>query len=418
MVYSAQTPEAIAAELIKIAPSVVIADEQDWTPELEQAANRLNILGLAITNSDFKPVRVLRRTRGTSGQEPQLLSKDVAFQLLTSGTTGPPKRIALEWSALEAAISDARSVYAAPTGDKGATAQIVIAPLGNVSGVAYVAAPLVLGQPLALLEKFELKTWLDAIAAHRPSRIALPPAAMRMVIDNGVPAEALSSVQVVGTGGAALDPKLKELFEETYDVAVLQAYGATEFGGVIANWTLDDYRIHGATRPTSVGRARPGVRLRIVDTETDIAKSLGEIGLLEAITPRTGEDWVRTNDLASLDEGGFLYLHGRSDHAINRGGFKVVPQHVASVLEEHPAVREAVVLGIAHQRLGQVPVAAIEVREPLAAAEIEEFARNHLLAYQVPTAFCIVEALPRNQAMKVSLAEVFRLFDMDQPPAG
>jgi acyl-coenzyme A synthetase/AMP-(fatty) acid ligase len=134
--------------------------------------------------------------------------------------------------------------------------------------------------------------------------------------------------------------------------------------------------------------------------------------VLEVRALRVGDDWIRTTDLASMDEDGFLYLHGRADSAINRGGFKVLPDEVAHVLRQHEKVADAAVIGVADARLGQVPIAAVEPRvaaRPPSEPELESFARSRLLSYAVPVRFLIVEALPRNASMKVNLPELQRL---------
>ena len=142
----------------------------------------------------------------------------------------------------------------------------------------------------------------------------------------------------------------------------------------------------------------------------------GEVGLLEVMPERRLGDsqWTRTTDLASIDSDGFLYIHGRADDVIIRGGFKVMLSHVTDVLMQHEAVREAAVIGIVDSRLGQVPVAAVEVdaacRRPTE-RELEAFARAHLAPYQVPVKFMIVEQLPRTVSMKVSRPAVKALFE-------
>src|SRR5690606_26556106 len=101
----------------------------------------------------------------------------------------------------------------------------------------------------------------------------------------------------------------------------------------------------------AMGRALPGVALRT-----------GEDGRLEALAPGLGDDWIRTTDLAEIDADGFVFHRGRADGAIVRGGFKILPESLAEVLHRHPAVREAAVVGADDPRLGQVPVAAVELR--------------------------------------------------------
>jgi acyl-CoA synthetase (AMP-forming)/AMP-acid ligase II len=126
---------------------------------------------------------------------------------------------------------------------------------------------------------------------------------------------------------------------------------------------------------------------------------------LEVRTPQAGADgWVRTNDLARIDADGFVWVVGRADDVIVRGGFKIAPGVVAAALERHPAVREAAVLGLPDERLGQVPVGAVEL-DPDAPAptsdELRDFCRSDLTPYEIPSAVVIVSALPRGASMKV-----------------
>jgi acyl-CoA synthetase (AMP-forming)/AMP-acid ligase II len=141
---------------------------------------------------------------------------------------------------------------------------------------------------------------------------------------------------------------------------------------------------------------------------------VGEQGLLEARVAPISADWIRTTDIASVDADGFVTLHGRADGAINRGGFKILPETVRRVLISHPAVRDACVVGVPDQRLGQVPFAAIEVNRGVPVPsddDLKELVRQSLPVYNVPVAFAVVDELPRNPALKVSLPEVATLYE-------
>ena len=149
-------------------------------------------------------------------------------------------------------------------------------------------------------------------------------------------------------------------------------------------------REFGASKRNSVGRALPDTELRIVDQDTGAELPVGEQGLLEAKVAAMGPDWIRTTDIASIDEDGFVTLHGRADGAINRGGFKILPEIVRRVLISHPAVRDACVVGVPDARLGQVPFAAIEIvrGQPVPTDdELKELVRQSLPVYNVPVAF-------------------------------
>jgi acyl-CoA synthetase (AMP-forming)/AMP-acid ligase II len=238
---------------------------------------------------------------------------------------------------------------------------------------------------------------------------------MRMVLDAKVPKADLASLLAVRCGTAPLPPATQREFQDTYGVPVLVQYSATEFLGGLIGWSLEDHKRFGDGKLGSIGRPRGAVKVRAVNPETGAALPPCEMGLLEILaTGRLGEDsgWARTTDLASVDADGFVFLHGRSDDTIIRGGFKIQLQKVTETLIQHPSVQDAAVLGVEDQRLGQVPVAVIEPRPDLPApspSELKAFARKELLPYQVPVRFIIVEALPRTVSMKVDRPALRRI---------
>jgi acyl-CoA synthetase (AMP-forming)/AMP-acid ligase II len=418
MIYSAQSAEAIADDVRKLRLAAVIADRQDWTALVTAAAREARTSGFALTHDERAVIAVpesgARGDFGTQGAPVQSAADpEVAMELLSSGTTGAPKRVPLKVSTFERAISDSAATYASGRNDTRQAPSVVFHPLGNVAGITFVIPFLTEAHPLALLERFKLTSWLDAVRRHRPARASLPPAVLRTLLDENIPKDDLASFAAIGVGAAALDAELQEQFEQRYGIPLLAGYGATEFCGVVANWTPDLHRQFNKIKRGSVGRPRPDVSLRVVGPAGS-ELPLGSVGVLEACVQRVSPEWIRTTDLASLDEDGFLYLHGRADSAINRGGFKVLPEEVARVLRQHTKVADAAVLGIADARLGQVPVAAVEPREgtdPPTEQELEAYARSKLIAYQVPVRFLVLDELPRNASMKVSLPELRKLLE-------
>lgn len=411
MIYSAQSPAAMAEEVRKLGRPVILADQQDWSDELYAAAAETGAMGIELVDDADAPVRLVDGLVRVGNNPHCALPPDVAFELLSSGTTGAPKRLPLKWSTVTLATADAGQVYAGTSQRQ--SPLLMLSPLGNVTGISYLCPALATAQPIVLLEKFTVEAWVDAVRRFKPARSSLPPAAVRMVLDAGVPRDALASLTVLAVGGAHIAPELQMRFEEMYDIPVLTAFGATEFGGVVANWSLDLYREFGRIKRGSVGRASPNVDLRVVDRESFEVLPAGEIGLLEARVDRIGTDWIRTTDLAWLDSEGFLFLYGRADNAINRGGFKIVPEVIAAVLQKHPAVADVAVVGLPDPRLGEIPVAAVEVKAGAFAPTSEEllsFARERLLAYQVPTAIRVLQSLPRTESMKVSAPHLKALF--------
>ena len=197
--------------------------------------------------------------------------------------------------------------------------------------------------------------------------------------------------------------------------------------GGVAGWTYKDFKGFGQAKLGSVGRARGDIRLRVVDEATGQEVAAGETGVLEVLPIGRIEgvdDWQRTSDSASIDADGFVFIHGRTDDMILRGGFKIEAAKVAAVLEEHEQVLEAAVLGLDDARLGQVPVAAVEPVPGQSApteAEVLERARDRLLAYQMPVLLVVMEALPRTYSMKVDrprLKEMLEARMRDKAAAG
>jgi acyl-coenzyme A synthetase/AMP-(fatty) acid ligase len=349
-----------------------------------------------------------------------------AASMLTSGTTGAPKRVAVTLDGL------AHAVHAATVHHEGEranaplrlrdAASIIDLPLFNVTSYLDIAMTAAAGRRICLMRRFEPRAWAAAVRDHKVVVALLVPAAMRMVLDAGVPREWLTSLRVVRSGSAPLDPGLAEAFEAAYGVPVIVSYGATEFSGALAGLTMKDRRQWGNAKRGSVGRAHPGVELRIVDPADGHVLEPGAVGVLEARAPQiTGPEpgaWTRTNDLARIDDDGFLFIEGRVDDVIIRGGFKIDPRAVAAALRQHPRVADAAVIALPDQRLGQVPAAAVVLADGRPdwagddmQAELQAWVRARQAPYAVPVTIRSVDALPRTPTMKIAkgaLAELLR----------
>jgi acyl-coenzyme A synthetase/AMP-(fatty) acid ligase len=253
------------------------------------------------------------------------------------------------------------------------------------------------------------------VRSHRPGTVSLVPAALRTVLHSDLTRADLESIRAVTCGTAPLSPDDADAFTEKYGIPVLTSYAATEFGGGVAGWTLADYREYWRAKRGSVGRANPGARLRVVDDE---GTTLGpdRVGLLEVKPGQQGPSatWTRTTDLARIDEDGFVWIVGRADQAIIRGGFKVMPDDVRVALEDHPAVAGAAVVARSDERLGETPVAMVQLREPASADAdtLVEYLRTRLARYEIPTEIAIVDAIPRTPSGKADLSDV-RLYFSD-----
>lgn len=422
MVYSALPAQALAAEIAKLALPAVIADRRDWAPEALAAATAAGSFALDVTGDADHPVEILNRESVSGGA---LMPKDcdTAIEMLSSGTTGLPKRIPIRWSTLELMARDAIVNFAESgqgSDERGLSPLIQPAPLANISGLYGVVPAGMEGRPLSLMAKFDVDDWVRTVQRVRPRVSWLPPAAIQAIWNAEVEPAALSSLVSIRTGSAPLDRELQRQFEERYGLKILLMYGFTESCGTIVMWNLADRAAFGEAKYGAVGRARPGVHLRVVDSRTGKEQSVGEMGVLEAQVDRISDGWIRTSDLARVDAEGFLYLHGRADDVINRGGFKVLPEMVAETIERHDSVAAATVLGMADARLGEVPVAIVAPKAgaQLTEQDLGEFCRRTLTAYQVPVRFVIVDDLPRTQTMKVDRPAARRLLEQHLASAG
>jgi acyl-CoA synthetase (AMP-forming)/AMP-acid ligase II len=407
----------VARDLADVRPPILVAASEDWARlSIRAAAAELACLGIDLTGDAHAPLRVVEGLEHVGAGPHRPACPGIAVEMLTSGTTGPPKRIQLETAAFERTITAAGSHYRKTSetsqGPRLASGvAIVNAPFVHMSGLFRTLLNVCEGRKVALLPRFAVEPWVDLVRRHRPRAASLVPTAVRMVLDANVDPSDLESIQVVTSGTAKLDPAVQLEFERRYGIAVLPSYGATEFAGGVAGWTLALHREWGNRKRGSVGRPQPGREVRIVEPDTGSVLAPDQVGLIEV---RSGRDasWHRTTDLGRLDADGFLWIVGRSDDAILRGGFKIMPGDVTRALLAHPAVRDACVVGVPDPRLGSVPVAAVELNEGahVDAYELGAFAREHLTGYQVPAEIRIVDALPRTPSLKVSLAAVRALF--------
>ncbi|MGQ9350617.1 class I adenylate-forming enzyme family protein [Mycolicibacterium gilvum] len=333
----------------------------------------------------------------------------VAVRMPTSGTTGPPKRVDLTYDMLARSVMGRDPDTAPSPTELRQGVAIVNSPLVHVGGVFRILLCLAEARPFVLLPKFELHSWAEAVREHRPAAVSLVPAALRMVLHSDLTRDDLAGVRVVTSGTAPLSADDAEAFTAKFGIPVLTSYAATEFGGGVAGWTLADHRKYWQDKRGSVGRANPGARLRVVDDNRDPVPP-GEPGLLEVIPAQladTGE-WMQTTDVARIDEDGFLWILGRADQAIIRGGFKVMPDDVRSALESHAAVAGAAVVGRPDPRLGETPVALVELRPGATASpeELSAYLQTRLARYEIPTALILTDAIPRTPSGKPDLTAV------------
>lgn len=403
------------ADVESLGLPVVIADTTDLArPGLAEALGRAGSAVVEI-GPRLEGVRVVEARVRTDIRT----SPGIAIEMLSSGTTGTPKRIPLSRAAFDASFRGftkyerGRSFDDPPKLNSGCT--MVVNPLTHIGGIYGCIAALAAGRKIALLEKFSVEAWVAAVKRNRPAVAPAVPSAVRMLLDADVDPADLVSLRSLISGTAPLPADLVDAFVDKYGIPICSNYGATEFAGAIAGWTIDDFRSLWKEKRGAVGRIHSDIEARIVDPESGAILAPGDEGLLELKGKQlnNGMQWLRTTDRATLDADRFLYIQGRADNAIIRGGFKVHPDDVVRVLNDHPAVREAAVVGVPDERLGAVPAAAVILRDGASApsaGDLKAWLKDRLIAYQVPVHIRYVADFPRTPSMKPSAEGLQALF--------
>lgn len=351
-----------------------------------------------------------------SGEAPPPVEGEAAI-LFTSGTTGRPKAAMLTFAALEsslASIAEGAGLDASgrPPASPPRSPTPVFVSLAHVGGLIAPLNSMRQGKPFVLFDKFRVDEVFDIVERFQLRLLRLTPA---MVHDLAFWSEprSLAPVRSVTVGSAALGEDLRDRFEERFGALVLRIYGQTEFTGAIAFERYEDARA-GRRPPGSVGRLAPGVEVEIVDAEGKPVPP-GEVGEIRArsasvfsayiqdgelVDPKDG-GWHATGDLGRFDEEGFLTVVGRVDDTIVCGGFNVYPAMIEDALARVDGVTDSVVTGLSDDRLGEIPVAVVDVETDsgLDADEVRARLRDHLAPYEIPRRI-VVDAVPRTEGGK------------------
>jgi long-chain acyl-CoA synthetase len=413
MIYAFQSAEAIAREIVRLQPAAAIVDAADLTDMITDALAEEGIAGIVLGDDEVKAVAGAEAARGEAAGRKG--PAEPLIEILTSGTTGPPKQFPI----LHRMIAESL-IGAGPLGPQAREAAaelppyLLYFPLGNISGIYSTIPTLVRGQRACLLDRFSIPGWHNYVLRHRPAQSGIPPAAMRALLDADIPADDLSSIKAMGVGAAPLDPPLQREFEDRYGIPILQSYGATEFGGPVCAWSAELHTEWGREKLGSVGRPILGARLRVVDADSGVPLDTGIEGRLEVISPRIGPGWISTADIAVIDCDGFLFLRGRADGAIMRGGFKILPETIERALLQHKGVAEAAVVDVPDSRLGQVPGVAVVLKArsgEISPSLLETHLRSLLPATHVPIHWHFCDALPCNASMKIDRPAIRHIFN-------
>jgi long-chain acyl-CoA synthetase len=328
---------------------------------------------------------------------------DTAVILYTSGTTGRPKGAELTHGNLARNVEVMRRLISVEAEDVILGALPLFHSFGQTCGLNTAVAT---GACLALIPRFLPADVLELVERRRVTVFEGVPT-MYAALLHAVERHDVSSLRVCVSGGAALPLEVLHGFETAFGCVVLEGYGLSETSPV-ASFNRAELR-----KPGSIGTPVAGVEMRLLDTTPE---GVGEIAIRghnvmkgywrnpdatrEAID---GDGWFRSGDLARVDEDGCYFIVDRKKELIIRGGYNVYPREIEEVIYEHPAVREAAVVGIAHPELGEEVGAAVAVKDgaDVDEADVREFVRSQVAAYKYPRHVWFVDELPKGPTGKI-----------------
>jgi acyl-CoA synthetase (AMP-forming)/AMP-acid ligase II len=338
---------------------------------------------------------------------------DVALVIFTSGTTGRPKGVTHTHGDLVAGARRVAAAYARDPGYRPDPAPahlgpgVVFNPFGHLAGYTKLAFRMWIGRPLAIVPKFNVGAVRTLLTRFDMDSLQLTPTMIHMLATTDEAID-LGGVKYVTSGTAPLSTVTRERFEARFGVPVMQAYGMTEIGAV-AQERYDDV-VAGRRGPGSVGRIAKGVEVTIRHLDDDRPRGEGEILVrTDEMTeeflggepvPVDEDGWFATGDVGRIDDD-ILFITGRVREKIIVGGFNVYPAEVEDAARRSALVRDAVVVGLPDERLGERPVVGIVwAGEPDDASLVEEL-RTVLAPYKVPRAVFALDAVPLTPREKV-----------------
>jgi acyl-CoA synthetase (AMP-forming)/AMP-acid ligase II len=343
----------------------------------------------------------------------------VAVVLFTSGTTSKPKAVELTHNNLTSYVTGTVEFDSAAPGD----AALIFLPPYHIAGVGAALSNLYAGRKMVYLTTFDATEWVHLVGAEGVTSATVVPTMLDRIVTVLEAQEAtLPLLRTLAYGGSKVAlPLVRRALSLLPDVGFVNAYGLTETSSTIAVLTPDDHRTAlgaedaaVARRLGSVGQPVPSIEVQIRAEDGTVLgpNQTGELFVRgEQVSGRyTGigsvldsQGWFPTKDLAYLDEEGYLFIGGRSDDTIIRGGENIAPAEIEDVLVEHPLVHDCAVVGVEDPQWGQIIVAVV-VPVPEGTPEVEDlrsFVRGRLRGSRTPDRVVFRDELPTNTTGKI-----------------
>ena len=395
----------------EIAPSYLVTDA-------ERAEGLSKLPGTSVVTRE----RFLERASAGAAGEPSwpMDPDEIAILLFTSGTTGPPKAALLRHKHLVSYILGSVEFGSAAEDD----AALVTVPPYHVAGMAAIASSVYAGRRIVQLPNFGAEAWLELARSERVTNAFVVPTMLARVVDFLADAESadLPHLRALSYGGGKMpQPVIERAMKLFPDTAFTNAYGLTETSSTIFLLGPEDHRAAASSddpairrRLTSVGRALPSVEVQIRD-ESGAILGPGERGeiyvrgeqvsgeYLGRDSTLDGEGWFPTRDSGSMDEEGYLFIEGRADDIIVRGGENMSPGEIEDVLLEHEAVADAAVVGLPDEQWGEAVAAAVVTKpgRSVSEEEIRNWVKGRLRSSRTPERIDFRDELPYNELGKL-----------------
>jgi long-chain acyl-CoA synthetase len=342
---------------------------------------------------------------------PDTRPDDTAVLLYTSGTTGRSKGAELSHFNMFYNAELASQLH----GTDASTIALAVLPLFHSFGQTVIQnGTLRRGGTVVLLPRFEPKAAMTAIENERVSFFAGVPTMYFALLHHPEADEHdLSSLRFCASGGAPMPVEVMRAFDERHGTNIIEGYGLSETSPVASLNVMDRPK-----KPGSIGTPIWGVAFKLIDDDGRTIEETGTPGEIcikghnvmkgyykrpDDTADALRDGWFRSGDVATRDDDGYYFIVDRKKDMIIRGGYNVYPREVEEVLYEHPSVREAAVIGVADERLGEEVKAVIALKPGTTATEEEIVAhcREHVAAYKYPRSVDIVDELPKGPTGKI-----------------
>jgi long-chain acyl-CoA synthetase len=430
--YRAKLPELEYMVTAATVKALFVGDRYiDMVKQLQpQFASVQHYVAIESPQSDMLAYEDLIGKGSSDMEDAEVDETDVSILMYTSGTTSLPKGVMLTYGDFtNYVVGTVEMADGTPRG-----ASLLCAPLYHIAGTANMMTALWAGRKIVILRQFDPKEWLAAVQNEKVTHAFVVPTMLKQLIDHPDFSQFdLSSLENLSYGGAPMPfPVIRRAIEMfSKKTGFVNAFGQTETTSTLTVLGPADHRLDGTPaevernlkRLTSVGLPLPDVEVRVLD-EDNKELPANDIGEVVIRTPRVmkgyagqesataalldADGWLHTRDMGYIDEDGYIYLVGRKDDIIIRGGENIAPAEIEAVLHAHPAVDEAAVIGLPDVDWGQKIAAFVALRpgKTASADELSEFCRQRLASFKKPELIRFVDALPKNPLGKILKKEL------------